>query len=110
MSRPRSTLVALAGLAAGGCSAFNKIDVCNETISAPLTLNHRFEGIQKTGSPNTVAPLPGGGALVVFSSEVPGRDESEVTELRGVRLTADGGKLPSCDQNDSLDDVLVAAD
>src|SRR5215212_6165045 len=96
----RRTLLAASLLA--GCSALNKIDVCQEQSSTPLTLNHRFEGIQKTGSPSSVVPLPGGGAMVVFASEVGGRDQAEVTELRSVRLTPDGARLPTCDKNDAV--------
>jgi hypothetical protein len=110
MSRRHSSTWAVVLALLTGCSAFNKVDVCETPPSTSLTLNHRFEGIQKTGSPSASVPLPGGGAMVVFASEVPGRDLAEVTELRSVRLTAEGAKLQSCDKNDTLDDVLVAAD
>jgi hypothetical protein len=96
-------------LCAAGCSAWNTIDVCDQKSAGPITVNQGFEGIQKTGSPAAIAPLPGGNAMVVFASEVGGRDPAEVTELRSVRLTADGARLPGCEGNDGRDDVLVPA-
>src|SRR5262245_16542817 len=95
-SWPTSLTLALAF--AAGCSAWNRIDVCEQTTTAPsITVNQRFEGIQKTGTPAGVVALPGGNALVVFASEVGGRDPSQVTELRSVRVAATGARLPSCE-------------
>jgi hypothetical protein len=109
MSRHGSPLVLFLA-AVAGCSAWNRIEVCDQKSAPPITVNQRFEGIQKTGSPGAMVPLPGGNALVVFASEVGGRDPAEVTELRSVRLTADGSRLPSCEKNDALDDILIPAD
>ena len=39
-----------------------------------------------------------------------GRDPREATEVRSVRVTADGSRLPSCEKNDMLDDTLIAVD
>jgi hypothetical protein len=92
------------------CTLTNKVDVCSDEAAPPLILNHRFEGIQKTGSPSAAAALPDGTAVVVFASEVGGRNPEEVKEIRSVRITSEGAPLPSCDRNDGLDDVLIPAD
>src|SRR5688572_22885463 len=107
--RSALALVPLTVLSAG-CSAFNKVDVCDQPWAAPVTVNRGLEGMQKTGTPGAMVPLPGGNALVVFASEVGERDPTDATELRSVRLTAEGSPLPSCERNDSRDDLLVRVD
>ena len=109
----RRIAVGLLGLFCAGCTAFNKLDVCQPSASASpasITVNQGFEGIQRTGTPGAMVPLPGGNALVVFASAVGGRTPDDAAELRSVRLTASGARLGSCERNDARDDVLVKVD
>lgn len=99
----------LVAVIAAGCSAWNRIDVCEQKQTTPVTVNQRFEGVQRL-SPASVVALPGGNAVAVFTSEVGGRDFGEVTEIRSTRLTPDGARVLSCDKNDVVDDLLVPAD
>jgi hypothetical protein len=107
---PRSLAWLHLGWLVVGCTVWNKVEVCDQKSAPPLTVNHGVEGTQKTGSPAAMVPLPNGNAVVVFVSQIAGRSPEDAMEIRSVRLTSAGARLPSCDHNDQLDDVLVAVD
>jgi hypothetical protein len=105
----RAWLITLVATVAG-CTVWNRVDVCKPGDAGLVTVNRRFDGSQTLGSPWAVAGLPTGNAMVVFVSEVPGRDPTQATEVRTARLGPGGAALPSCERNDLLDDIVIPVD
>ena len=73
------------------------------------TLNGKFDGVQYVAGPAAAATLPGGGAVVVYASEVKNAGAPSGYELRLARVGPDGVPLgTSCWTADAKDDALVA--
>jgi hypothetical protein len=92
------------GLAA--CSIAADIDVCERPRQDEHELNLRTSGHQYLGSARALSPMPFGGALSVYTSEVSGDPGDERTEILGTLVARDGSRQPTCGETR---DVVYAA-
>lgn len=98
---PRETAVGLwlaaaLALATSGCTVIADIDVCERPRQAEQELNLRTTGDQYLGSARALSPMPSGGALAVFSSDVSGDPVDMRTEVLGTLVALDGSRQLTC--------------
>lgn len=88
----------------GSCQLVNAIAACEEALAPAAEVNRRSEGDQLIASPGSVAALPTGDALVLWTSDGGG---TAASELRAVRVNAEGVSQPGCARVDGGEDTLA---
>ena len=91
----------------GACQLTNGISVCGQTPSPELDVNRRTEGNQLISSSRSVAALPSGDGLALWTSDL---IEGKSSELRAVRINAEGISQPGCARLDGGEDTLAGDD
>ncbi len=93
----------MAGMvAASACNQVQGIDVCDRDRPKENIINVRNEGNQRIHGSSAIAALAGGGAFVVFTSDVSGAAGEENTEIRGTLLDPEGQRIPTCDEKQEV--------
>lgn len=85
--------LALAVSALASCTLGNTIDVCERKPTREKDFNTRTEGDQLLPTRNASAPMPSGGAMLVWTSVPMGARP----EVRGALVSADGSLSATCD-------------